>query len=137
MYIINPFRKRGKPAADLTSTHPSIQERVRILRSMGGGASMADYETAYSSVKGKGIVPKSALAGATPGAVPLRETGPSTEAVEAEPGQVQRTREVSNLMWRKQNYKTIECDCGDRLKVPPDFKRPQIKCPHCGRIHKV
>ena len=36
MYIINPFRKNGMSASDLTSTHPPISERIRILRSMAG-----------------------------------------------------------------------------------------------------
>jgi heat shock protein HtpX len=31
MYIINPFRKKGKAASDLTSTHPPISERIRIV----------------------------------------------------------------------------------------------------------
>jgi heat shock protein HtpX len=54
MYISNPFRQKGRPAADLSSTHPPLSERVRILRSMAGGAALADYETAYEQVKGAG-----------------------------------------------------------------------------------
>jgi len=64
MYIINPFRKKGMSMSDLTSTHPPTAERIRILRAMGGGASLADYERAYKQTKGKGgIIPPSALAG--------------------------------------------------------------------------
>jgi heat shock protein HtpX len=71
MYIINPFSKKGMSVSDLTSTHPSIAERIRILRAMGG-ASLADYERAYQQTKGKGgIIPLSALAGAS-GVSPLR-----------------------------------------------------------------
>jgi heat shock protein HtpX len=36
MYIMNPFRKEKRPASNLTSTHPPISERIRILRSMAG-----------------------------------------------------------------------------------------------------
>jgi heat shock protein HtpX len=72
MYIINPFKKKGMSISDLTSTHPPIAERIRILRAMGG-ASMADYERAYAQTKGKGgIIPPTALAGAS-GGVPLRQ----------------------------------------------------------------
>ncbi len=130
MYITNPFRRKGMAASDLSSTHPPISERVRILRSMGGGASFADYDNAYAKVhKGGGsVVPASALASA--GAVGLR-------AAEPEPSKLERTREVSDLMWRQNNYKTINCDCGTKLKVPPKFKRANVKCPHCGRIHSI
>jgi heat shock protein HtpX len=130
MYITNPFRKKGMAASDLTSTHPPISERVRILRSMGGGASFADYNNAYARVhKGGGsVIPASALAGA--GAVGLR-------AAEPEPGKLERVREVSDLMWRQNNYKTINCDCGTKLKVPPKFRKANVKCPHCGRINPL
>jgi heat shock protein HtpX len=73
MYTINPFRKEGRKAADLTSTHPPISERIRILRAMAG-ASPADYERAYEQVKHKKIMPASALAAA--GAVSLRSLPP-------------------------------------------------------------
>lgn len=65
MYTISPFRKRGIFPADWTSTHPPIQERVRILRAMAGGSSLADYNRAYRAVHpgGQGIIPNSALTG--------------------------------------------------------------------------
>jgi len=61
MYTINPFQKAGMSANSLTSTHPPIADRVRVLRSMAG-ASYADYEKAYKELKGKGIIPASAVA---------------------------------------------------------------------------
>ena len=141
MYICNPFRQKGRPAADLSSTHPPISERVRILRSMGG-ASYADYESAYlkSHAGARGLMPASAVAGA--GAVGLR--APGAEAVPLgpepsgpEPTKRERTREVSDLMWRKSNYKTIDCDCGTKLRVPSNIKHTSVKCPRCGRTHPL
>jgi heat shock protein HtpX len=77
MYIINPLTKKGMSASDLTSTHPSIADRIRILRAMGG-ASLADYERAYQQTKGKGgVIPPAALAGAS-GASPLRPASADT-----------------------------------------------------------
>jgi len=35
MYIVNPFRKSGAAPTDWTSTHPPVQERIRILRANG------------------------------------------------------------------------------------------------------
>jgi len=133
MYITNPFRKKGFKASDLSSTHPPLSERIRILRSMAG-ASFGDYDQAYRQVHqgGKGIMSATSIAA---GAVPLAATKP--EAKVEEPGEMQRARETSDVMWRLNNYKTITCDCGAKLRVPPRFKEPKIKCPHCGTIHRV
>ena len=137
MYIINPFRKKGRAAADLSSTHPPISERIRILRSMAGGAAFADYESAYRQVHkgGKGVISPAAVASV--GAVGLRAAEPEAAPREPEPSKVERTREVSDLMWRLNDYKTINCACGTKLKVPPKFKGDQVRCPHCGRINPV
>jgi len=134
MYIMNPFRKEKRPASNLTSTHPPISERVRILRSMGG-ASFADYERVYQKVHGvgKGVIPASALALSHPTSLRAAEAG----AAPQEPDKTERVRETSNLMWQLGNYKTITCDCGTKLRVPPKFKEPAVRCPHCGRTNPV
>ena len=132
MYIVNPFRKKGLKASDLTSTHPPISERIRILRAMAG-ASFNNYDQAYRQVRGgKGVISAASLTAET---VPI-----ATIKLEGEAGElneVQRARETSDVMWRLSNYKTIACDCGAKLRVPPNFKEPQIKCPHCGRTHQI
>jgi heat shock protein HtpX len=134
MYIINPFRKKGMSASNLTSTHPPVSERIRILRSMAGGASFADYDQAYRGIHetGKGIIPGSAVA---TGPVALRAAGP--DEILGQPDKMERAREVSDLMWRRSDYKTITCACGTKLRVPPRFKAPSVKCPYCGRINQV
>jgi heat shock protein HtpX len=133
MYITNPFRKKGVKASDLSSTHPPLSERIRILRSMAG-ASLGDYDQAYRQVHrgGKGIMSATSIA---TGAVPLATTKP--EAKVEEPSEIQRARETSDVMWRLNDYKTITCDCGAKLRVPPRFKESKITCPHCGRTHQV
>jgi heat shock protein HtpX len=133
MYIVNPFRKKDMRASDLSSTHPPISERIRILRAMAG-ISFNDYDQAYRQVHrgGKGIIP---AAGIAAGVAPLAAAAP--EAKIEEPNEMQRARETSDVMWRLHNYKTITCDCGTKLRVPPNFKEPKITCPHCGRIHPV
>jgi heat shock protein HtpX len=136
-YIINPFREKGRAAADLTSTHPPISERIRILRSMAGGASLADYNQSYRTIHrgGKPVFSAATMAGA--GTVGIRAAVPETAPGEREPSKVERTREVSDLMWRMNEYETITCDCGTKLKIPPNFKRSNVRCPHCGRINSV
>ncbi len=133
MYIVNPFRKKGIKASDLSSTHPPISERIRILRAMAG-ASFADYEQAYRQLhqRGEGVIPATSLAAET---VPIAAT--KLEGEPGEPGQIQRARETSDVMWRLSNYTTITCDCGAKLRVPPKFKEPTVRCPHCGRTHQI
>lgn len=132
MYIVNPFRKRGISASDLTSTHPPISERIRILRSMAG-AGFADYDRAYREVRrtDSHVVPPSALAMET-----LSLRAPS-EPKEREPDEIERARLISDLLWRRSDYKTIICHCGLKLRIPPGFKAPSLRCPHCGRINQV
>ena len=132
MYIVNPLQKVGMSANSLTATHPPIAERVRILRTMAG-ASYADYERAYKQMKGNGIVPASALAN---GAVGLR-AATAPVAVEEPTEEIERARDTSNLLWGMNDYKTIDCECGTRLRVPPDFRESTLQCPHCGRIHRL
>jgi heat shock protein HtpX len=132
MYIVNPFRKKGLRASDLSSTHPPISERIRILRAMSG-ASFTNYDQAYREVRrGKGVIPAASL---TAEAVPVKTVKLEGEAGEL--NEVERARETSDVMWRLSSYKTIACDCGAKLRVPPNFKQPQIQCPRCGRTHRV
>ena len=132
MYIINPLEKRSLSAESLTSTHPPIAERVRILRSMGG-SSYVDYEKAYKSAKGgAGIVPASALAAPSMG---LRAASAEAGPVEDLPGRIERTRENSDALWDLNKYSTIDCECGTRLRIPPNYRSLTVRCPHCGRVH--
>ncbi len=136
MYTVNPFRKKGRAASNLTSTHPPISERVRILRAMAG-ASLADYEQAYRTAHGgrKGVVHDTAsLAGGA--AVGIRGASAETAPVEKEE-KLTRARETSDLIWRMNKYQTIDCDCGTRLRVPPKFQGARVRCPHCGSVHQV
>ena len=139
MYTINPFREKGRAAANLTSTHPPIQERVRILRAMAG-ASLADYDQAYRKARGSkaGIAPASALAlDKISGAVALREPAPEARTEEKTPEKVKRARETSDMMWRMSKYRTVNCPCGTKVRVSPEFKGVNVQCPHCGRTLAV
>jgi len=133
MYTVNPFRQKGRPARDLTSTHPPISERIRILRGMSG-ASLEDYNQAYRSAHGgrRGIIAGAAGQPAVSRRAPAAEAGPA-----APEARLARTRETSDLMWRLNQYRTIACECGTRLRVPPGFTGAAVRCPHCGRVHRV
>jgi len=138
MYIVNPFRNKSMSISDWTSTHPPIQERIRILRAMAGGASYANYDEAFRKVKNtqSGVISQQTAAAA--GAVGLRAAvaeGP----VETAPvdDKVSRTREVNDMMYRMNDYQTIQCECGAKLKVPPSMQGTMIRCPRCGRSHQT
>ena len=135
MYIVNPAAAAAFAAMGLTSTHPPTKERIRILRAMGG-ASLADYEAAFTKAEGgSSIIPRSALKTARPvGVRPAwREDETARPAVDAR----EKARETADLLWKLNKYGFIACACGARLKVPPGFKRPQVGCPRCGRVHDV
>jgi len=133
MYIINPFRKQGMSAQDLTSTHPPISKRIAVLRAMAG-VSYEEYSKAYQQVLhiDKVFIPAGAAAAA--GSVALRHAQPETAEKLDE---VQRIRETTNALWNAQKYGIINCACGIKMRLPPGFKLTEVKCPHCGRINPV
>ncbi len=130
MYIVNPFKKKGQmKLSDLTSTHPPISERIRILRSMAHGASFKDYSDAYTNVtKNKTVVPAVAL---TKEDIALREA--SAEAKKKERAEYQM-RQVGDIMRKVNQFVFLTCLCGLKLKIPPNFKSNKVRCPRCKRI---
>lgn len=127
MYIINPFKsKKQMKLSDLTSTHPPISERIRILRNMTHGASFKDYSDAFSkTTHSKTIIPAAALAKEQ---VNLR--GPQTEE---EKGPQDQMRQVGDIMRIVNQFVFLTCACGLKLKIPPNFKSDKVECPRCHR----
>jgi heat shock protein HtpX len=132
MYIVNPLKPKGQMLSNLTSTHPPITERIRILRSIGQGVSFMNYQHAFDKVKGKhiDIIPQSALADASN--ISLRETGAIPLAGL---NKKQTHREAGDIMMKTNQYTFINCDCGVIIKVPPEYKRDAVICPKCRRKH--
>jgi heat shock protein HtpX len=48
-----------------------------------------------------------------------------------------KTRDVMDLMRAVNGYAFLMCACGLKIKVPPEFDQPQIKCPRCGRENEI
>jgi heat shock protein HtpX len=147
MYIINPMRRAGAVAADLTATHPSTAERVRILRAMAGG-SFAEYERRYREARGgKGLLPRSARNLEQEYRQRLAARAAVTEPAAEAPGEQvapaqaqtprERARAVDDLLYRQRGYRTARCECGATLKVPPQLLPTVLKCPRCGREHAL
>ncbi|MFC1781848.1 M48 family metalloprotease, partial [Planctomycetota bacterium] len=129
MYITNPFKKKGqRKLSDLTSTHPPISERIKILRNMTHGASFKEYSDAFSQVTHtKTIVPSSALGKEE---IELRQA--QTAAVKGQKSQAQM-RQVGDIIRRVNQFIFLTCACGLKLKIPPNFKAHSVKCPRCTR----
>jgi heat shock protein HtpX len=134
MYIVNPLKKKGMQIANLTSTHPPITERIKILRSMQQGVNFTNYQNAFNNVKGKTspLIPQSGLGVA--GIIPIRPPATDTKPVE---NLADNKREVGNLIMKLNDFRFINCSCGLKIKIPPDYKSDSITCPRCGRIHSL
>ena len=132
MYIVNPLHGSGS-VSGIFRTHPPTEERVRILRSMGG-AGWVDYERAYQSVRGAGGRCLNPALVASEGSVAVRMP---TAGPEPEDAVLERAREVSDVFDRAAGRVLIPCECGLRVKVPGSFPRDRIGCPRCGRSHEV
>jgi len=130
MYIVNPFKKaKQMKLSDLTSTHPPISERIKILRNLTHGASFKQYSEAYANVTHKKtIVPAAALS--TKEDVPLRPA--SDEAAKKERLDKQM-RQVGDIMRRVNQFIFLTCACGLKLKIPPNFKSNKVNCPRCNK----
>jgi len=130
MFIVNPFKRRGQmKLSDLTSTHPPISERIRILRNLSQGASFKAYSDAFTSVTHtKTVVPVAAVHAEED--IALRQAG--AQAEKKEPLEKQM-RQVGDIMRRVNQFVFLTCACGLKLKIPPNFKSPNVTCPRCRR----
>lgn len=131
MYISNPLR--GKKASSLFSTHPPIDERIKILRNMSRGASFRDYSDSYSQTVGSStIIPASALAEKQ--SVEIRKANTKSQKQKTEK---QQTKQIGDIMRMVNGFAFISCVCGLKMKIPPNFSGSKIKCPRCKEIVKL
>lgn len=134
MYIVNPFKQRGQAVSNLSSTHPPIDERINILRSMmhgSFGANFIDYQKAYQTVKGinENIIPKSGLSDTA--SITIREA--SVDSVEPIKKARENFRNIGDLTRAINGFVFVNCSCGVKFKVPPDFEKSKIICPRCAQ----
>ncbi|MEW6202066.1 MAG: M48 family metallopeptidase [bacterium] len=134
MYIVNPLSKVKSAAVGLFSTHPPTEERIRILRGIGGGYSLASYHAEWKKTASdrKGVLftaedMKSKIFTQAAAAAPAVSV--------SEP--VASKSSVSDFFWKKEGYRGVECDCGVKIKIPPDFKNNFIHCTKCGKKHAI
>jgi heat shock protein HtpX len=130
MFIVPPMGLDGKSFASVFSTHPPTEERVKILRSMSGGAGFSEYNKVFRQVTGKDVINSENLLSAEQ----LKLRGISREDDKTEK---RRSREANDLVMKLHNYKFINCECGIKIKIPPNYQDSGIRCPRCGRAHSI
>ncbi len=134
MYIANPLKKKGMMLQDLTSTHPPISERIKILRSMAGGTDYLNYQQAYGLVKksNANLIPASELNKVSTEKV-ITKNVDNTFAAAAKNSK----RELGNIMMAVNNYSFIDCSCGLKMKIPPGYGKKDVLCPKCGTTNEI
>jgi heat shock protein HtpX len=132
MFIVNPFKKKGAMnLSDLTSTHPPISERIRILRSMSHGASLKDYSDAFVNVtKNRTIIPATAL---TKEDIALRQASAEAKKQQRE----RQLHQVGDIMRKVNGFVFLACACGVTLKIPPNYPAMTVECPRCHTPHNI
>jgi heat shock protein HtpX len=133
LYIVNPLERMQ--LSGISSTHPPTGSRVKILRAMGGGAGYVDYEAALKKVEGERLrLPELELAARTGERLRSRAADPNQGPLE---DPISRAHAALDLIDVMAGYTTVLCQCGLRVKTPPESDATHIGCPRCGRVLNV
>jgi len=126
MYIVRPL-KQGEhmSATSAFATHPPIADRVRVLRSMAGGADYRAYDEAFRKVTGRRVVGLHTLESTQH--VDRRAAGEQDLTTTRE-----RARAASDAFLTASGYDVRRCtSCGASVKIPPSLSRRVAACPRC------
>jgi heat shock protein HtpX len=132
MYIVQPLAPGQRRNLNVAfSTHPPLEERIRILRAMGKSADFVAYDRAYQQIAGGHVIGKRTLAQTKPVEAQLREPAAHDERVAAQPEA--RLREASNAYLSGSGYQFARCpNCQAMIKIPPARQGRLNRCPRCG-----
>ena len=128
MYIVRPLADNEvRKATSKFATHPPLAERIKILRSMAGGAGLAEYEAACRKVTRKSVVGARSLAAADD--IPIEKPAASKDG---EPSTRERARQASDAFLGAAGYERRMCgNCDAILKIPPGMMERVKRCPRC------
>jgi heat shock protein HtpX len=131
LYIVNPLQDPF--AFNWLSSHPSTEDRIKILRNMAG-AGYGDYDRAFHELF-SGKKPSARIKKLNDGVeVPLRSAAPIDTLAPDTPRFLQ---DLNRFITRSGNYLPISCPCGVNIRIPLGFAEDSIRCPHCDRDHPV
>jgi heat shock protein HtpX len=140
MFLVSPVERKGIEFSNLSATHPPIEERIKILRSISQGVNFRYFQQAYDEIKklkkmrSKKLIPESYLRETH--TIPFREATMITFPVF---DRKSKKRETNDIIMKANGYSFIECSCGLKIKVPEGFgfNKPKILCPKCGTVHNL
>ncbi len=119
MFIVNPLAAAG--GAGLFSTHPPTEERIRILRSMGG-ASLGAYEAAFRKTRGGSLI----------GPQSLRDSPSASIRAPSGEGPIESNVDLKFISRRALGYLRLRCNCGLEISIPEGYEQNTIRCIRCG-----
>ena len=128
MYIVRPLKEAAARnlSGSAFSTHPPLESRIRILRSMGSNASLRSYEKAFRQVQGGSVIGARSLAESAP------EVTATTHFSDADETPARRARHASDALLSASGYERTPCGgCGATLKIPPSLRARLTRCPRC------
>lgn len=130
-----------RAAAGLLSTHPPIEKRIAILRSMTSAGYSSYSAAARTVLNGDGVLPASAMKeseiAAAGGSGQTGTVRPSA-AVSRPVGLGRFTpRETGDLMRAVNQFIFLTSACGLKLKLPPEYAHSTVQCPKCGETLAV
>jgi heat shock protein HtpX len=127
MYIVRPLHPgERRNLSTAFATHPPLEERIRVLRTMGNSADFAAYDQAYRKIAGKQIIGSRTLAAAEPESAQPPEAIQSTSPPE-------RLRQASDAYLAGAGFQRVQCpSCQAILKIPPARQGRVNECPRCG-----
>lgn len=131
MFTVNPLSAAGSRSS-IFSSHPPTEDRIRVLRGMGKGSSLAAYEEAFREThKNRSVLGARNLTNSVENGI--REPA----AAGTKPEAAKQWRSVQDLLHKVNQYATIACACGLNIKLPPAFDQKSVVCPRCGMSHPV
>jgi len=128
MYIVQPFvRDRKLRSSGLFATHPPVEKRIKILRSITTSVDYDTYQRSFSRVSKGTLIPPSLLNRNR--RIAVRPPGPQEK--------LPNRRDLGDLVRASNGFIFITCLCGLKIKLPPGFRWSEFECPRCSRHIKI
>jgi len=139
LYIVNPIKPHEERYAHMSSTHPPIKERVKILRQMASApaASIHQYEeTRRAAGVGprRGILRKRSLKESAARPVAMRDPSRTgTKSPEELHADLERLLGPHGILGGGLYF--LLCACGAPVPLPGAAALGIFQCTSCGRLH--
>ena len=152
MCIVNPLANTKSFFDNAMSTHPPIEERIKILLNMAN-FDLSSYNNAFRNITGRKttIITKEELektkfpnvkksdnsnilktmTAGTYGGVGAVGLVSEHKTQQLQEEYKQRKRNAEDVVWKANEYIFKQCSCGTKLKFPKEYEGQTINCPHC------